>query len=346
MWRSAGPRVQNEPAMRTLSRILLAGALFAAVAGSRARAEIVDEVVAKINDDIITKSDLDAEEQTMVQEAYRRFSGTELDAEVTRGKADLLRGLIDRKVLLQRAAHMFDTAKMQDYFLQSFMEQQNIKSEKDLEKLLAQEGMTIAEWKKRLMEYFAPQQVLRAEVADRIAISDKDARTYYDAHPEQFTVPAESTVREIVIKISGDDRDAKRAEAEAIRSEAAAAGADFAALASARSDAGTKSAGGLLGTVKKGDLAGALDVAAFSVPVGGVSDVIDANYGFHILKVDARTEEQVKPFGDVKPEIERTLLNERLGAATKEFLKKAWSETTIWVSPKYEARLSPVDPES
>ena len=89
-----------------------------------------------------------------------------------------------------------------------------------------------------------------------------------------------------------------------------------------------------------------LDVAAFTVPVGGISEVIDADYGFHILRVDARTDEQVKPFGEVKPEIERTLLNERLGAATKEFLKKAWSETTIWVSPKYEARLSPVDPAS
>ena len=216
-----------------------------------ARAEVIEEVVAKVNDDVITKSDLDTEEQGLLQELYRRFSGPDLDAQVKTAKEGLLRNLIDRKVLLQRAARLFDMSKMQDYFLQSFKDQQNIKNDKDLERMLAQEGTTLTAWKKKLVEYFAPQQVLRAEVADRIAISDAELRTYYDTHVAEFTVYGEATVREIVLKADDANREAKRAEAEAIRAQAAAPGADFAAIAQEKSDSGTKTGGGLLGKVKQ-----------------------------------------------------------------------------------------------
>ena len=319
--------------------LLLAGAILA----PPARAEVVDEIVAKVNDDIVTKSDLESEEQGMLQDLYRRFSGPTLDAEVAKAKAELLRSLIDRKVLIQRAAHLFDMSKMQEYFLQSFMEQQNIKSEKDLEKMLAQEGMTVSEWKKKLVEVFAPQQVLRAEVAERIAISEKDARAYYDAHLDRFAVPAEATVREIVVKADAANREEKRARATAAREAAAAPGADFGAVAAEYSEAGTKSSGGVLGTVRKGDLAASLEAAAFSVPPGEVSAVIEADYGFHILKVDARTDAGVKPFDEVHESIETQLQNERLAQDSKQYLKKAWSEATIWISPKYQSRLSPLD---
>jgi len=308
-----------------------------------ARAEVVDEIVAKVNDDIVTKSDLEFEEQGMLQDLYRRFSGPTLDAEVAKAKAGLLRQLIDRKILIQRAGHLFDMNKMQEYFLESFMDQQNIKSEKELEKLLAQEGMSVADWKKKLVEIFAPQQVLRAEVAERIAISEKDARAYYDAHLADYAIPAEAVVREIVVKADASNREEKRARATAARDAAAAPGADFAAVAAEYSDAGTKSAGGLLGTVRKGDLAASLDAAAFSVPVGGVSPVIEADYGFHILKVAARTEAGAKAFDEARASIESKLQNERLAQDSKQYLKKAWSEATIWVSPKYQSRLSPLD---
>jgi peptidyl-prolyl cis-trans isomerase SurA len=329
-----------------MKRFLASGLVAAAVgllAAGTVRAETVDEIVAKVNDDIVTKSDLDSEEQALLQELYRRFSGSELDDQVAKAKKYVLRQLIDRKVLIQRASHMFDVNKMQDYFLQQFMDQQNIKSEKDLEKLLSQEGMTIADWKKKLVEYFAPQQVMRAEVSDRISISEKDARAYYDAHPDEFVVPAEATIREIVVTATASDREEARARADAVRAQVVAPGADFAAIAGEVSAAGTKASGGLLGPIKKGDLAAPLEAAAFSVPVGEVSPVIEVEHGFHILKIESRVEAGVKPFDAVRAEIETKLQSERFEADSKVYLKKAWSEATIWISPKYESRLAPAE---
>ena len=316
------------------------GLLIAALAVGTVRAEVIEEIVAKVNDDIITKSELESEEQGILQELYRRYSGPELDAQVQTAKDGLLRNLIDRKVLLQRAGRLFDMSKMQDYFLQSFKEQQNITSDKDLERMLAQEGTTLPAWKKKLVEYFAPQQVLRAEVADRIAISEAEMRTYYDAHLPEFTVYGEATVREIVVKADAENREAKREAANALRTKAAAPGADFEAIARESSESGTKSSGGLLGTVKQGDLAEELDRLAFNLPVGDVSAVIEMPYGFHILKVDSRVNDVVKPFDEVKGEIESKLRDKEMKAQTATFLKKAWSETSVWIAPSYEARLS------
>ena len=319
--------------------LLLAAAVPLVFSGLRA--EVVDEVVAKVNDDIVSKSELDGEEQALLQQLYHDFSGAELDSKVAYAKANLLRQLIDRRILIQRAGHLFDVNKMQDFFLQQFMDQQNIKTEKDLEKMLAQENMNIVDWKRKLVEFFAPQQVLRAEVTERIAISEADAQAYYDAHPAEFTVPAEATVREIVVTVSGADRAAARKKAEGLRAQAVAPGADFAAIAKESSDAGTKSQGGLLGMVKKGDLAAPLEAAAFSVPVGEVSEVIEVEHGFHILKIDARTDSNLKSFETVRGDIETKLQGERFEVASKAYLKKLWAEATIWVSPKYEARLTP-----
>jgi peptidyl-prolyl cis-trans isomerase SurA len=334
--------MQNDRMPRVASRLL--GIMVVLVlSGRAARAELIDEIVAKVNDDIVTKSDMDTEEQGMLQELYRRHSGVELDAQVAEAKKDLLRHLIDQRVLVQRAAHLFDMTKMQEYYLESFRDQQNIKSDKELEKLLAQDGMTLADLKAKLVETYSPQQVIRAEVTERIAVSEKDQRDYYDAHIADFTVPAQATVREIVVKAGEADRDAKRARAEAVRARVEAPGADFGAVAQEVSDAGTKKAGGLLGIVKKGDLAASLDAAAFSLPVGGTSPVIETEGGFHILKVDARTDEAVKPFPDVRNDVETKIRTERYPAEYKSYIKKAWAEATIWVAPKYQDRLSPDD---
>ena len=329
--------------MRTASRWLATLSAMALLSGGLARSEIVDEIVAKVNDDIVTKSDLEAEEQGALQELYRRYSGTDLDARVAETKKELLRRLIDRRVLIQRATHLFDVTKMQDFYLELFKDQQNIKSDKELEKLLAAQGMTMADLKKRLVEEFAPQQVIKVEVVERIAVSDKDKRAYYDAHTAEFEVPAEATVRDIVLKATDADRAAKRTEAEAVRARLEEAGADFAAIAAEVSDAGTKKVGGLLGTVKKGDLAAPLEAAAFTIPVGSISPVIEADYGFHILKVDARTDATVKPFDDVKADIEKQIQNQRFEVEYRKYMIKAWSEATIWISPKYQDRLSPID---
>jgi parvulin-like peptidyl-prolyl isomerase len=96
--------------------------------------------------------------------------------------------------------------------------------------------------------------------------------------------------------------------------------------------------------VKKGDLSAPLEKVAFTLPVGEVSPVIDADYGFHILKIDARTDEALKPFPEVRNDVEAKIQADRFAPAYADYMKKAWADATIWVSPKYRDRLSDSEP--
>lgn len=327
---------------RSRNRAVLAGLLAVGLAFSPGRAgEVLEEVVAKVNDDVITKSDLDDREQQVLAELYRAFTGPELDAKVAEAKGLVLQRMIDDKVLLHRAQKLFDMSKVGDMYLRMFKEQQNL-SDQDLEKALISEGITAEELKKRLVEMSAPSEVIRFEVSDRISIGDKEVDAYYAEHPDEFAIPAQATVREIVLLAEGDAKSARRAEAEAVRERAAAPGADFSAIAAETSDAGTKEKGGLLGTVTKGDLAEALDVASFSLPVGQVSPVMEMPYGFHILKVDDRSEARSRSLDEVREPVRQKLFSEKVEAGYNTFIVRARSEATIVVMPKYQNRLAQV----
>lgn len=308
---------------------------------SIAAPEVVEEIVAKINDDVITKSELENEEQSVLAELYRQYSGAELDKQVARTRKEMLRRLIDNKVLYHRAFRLYDMEKMGDYILREFKSREKFKSDQDLEKQLAQEGMTLADFKRRLVEMYSPQEVIRYEVSDRTAVSDAEVQAYYEGHLEEFDVKGQVTLREIVVLADAAQREAKRAEAQAIRDRAAAPGADFAAIAKESSAAGTRESGGLLGPLKQGDISPILEQAAFAQPVGEVGPVLEADYGFHIVKVESRQDGRRKGLDEVREELGRRLYAEKFQAALDAFLRKAWGEATIHVMPPYDARLAP-----
>lgn len=307
---------------------------------SLARGEVIEEIVAKVNDDIITKSEYETAEQESLAEAYRRLSGDELDREVRRMRDELLREMINRKVLLHRAMRMYDLDKLSQALLDSFLEQQGISGKQDLARLLAAENLTESELRKRLIEYYAPSEVENYEVRSRVAVSDGEIRAAYDADPESYRVPAEAVVREIVILSDKRGRQEAFTLAQEVRARAGAPGADFAAIASEVSEAGTKDKGGLLGTVRRGDLSPTLEAEAFRLPVGEVGPVIEADYGFHILKVDSRSEDALQPFEEVREKIRREIFAKKYQELYKEFMERAWKEADIWIAPKYMSRLS------
>lgn len=316
--------------------------LAALAAGSRpARAEVVEEIVVQVNGDIITKSELEDEEKMLLAEVYRRFTGPELDQQVRRAREELLDRMIDRKILIQRASRLFDLSKLERNLIDEFKEQNKFKTDDDLQRALTQEGMTIDDLKDRLLETYAPQEMIRFEVLGRLSVSDREIQAYYDAHPELSETPVKVKVREIVILANDSNREAKRASMAQVRERAMVPGADFAALASEVSESGSKSAGGLIGTVSNGDLAPPLEAAAFSVAVGEISDIIEMPHGFHLLKVEERSEAQKKSLDDLKETIRKTLENDKYDSALTAYLKKARAESEIIVNPAYKDRFKP-----
>ena len=152
--------------MRSLGPVLAAATLCAVIflAPVPAGAEMLEEIVAWVNGEIITSSELEMEEQAMVAEIYRRYTGEELDREMKTLREGLLLEIIDRKILISKAQMLFDVDKMGEVFYEGFLEQQNINDEEELQRALAREGLTVETLKERLIEMMVgrPIEAFRA----------------------------------------------------------------------------------------------------------------------------------------------------------------------------------------
>lgn len=331
-------------AMSALSRYTLVALLCLIGTSGFVQAEVLEEIVAWVNGRIITKSDYDAEEQVVIADAYRQLTGQELDNYLSEVRSMLLLQMIDRKLLVDQAARLYDINVMGDVFLEQFKEKQGITSETEFEQMLQQEGMTIDSVKQKLVEMLAPEEVIRFEVSSRISVSDREVEVFYEENRERFARIAEVTLSEIVLLAkTEEERATKRVEAEAARKRVTEGGEEFGDVARDVSEAGTQADGGALGTLRRPDLAEHLAEPAFSLPVGDVSQVLETPYGFHILKVDARDETSVAPLPEVEEEI-RTLLEQvKYADELSAYLEKIRSESEWCVKGKYRELLAVSD---
>lgn len=316
-------------------RMLVAGLV--ALAALTAQAEVIEEIVAKVNDDIITKTELEAEEQALVADLFQRFSGEELDRQMEAARGRLLQSLIDRRILVHKAELMFtNKEEVQRILLDRFIQEQQIPSKEELERVLAQDGLELDDLVKRLFEMAAPQEVINFEVSSRVSVRDADVEEYYRGHPDEFAIDASVNLREIVFPVTDDaQRGELTAQMEAIRTEAQAAEADFAELARRHSQTASAENGGLIGPFTPGDLAPALESVAFRLEAGTVSEVIDTGRALHLIQVEQRTQASKLPLEEVRDEIRARLEDEMYSRELQAFLQKIREESSIWISPKY-----------
>ena len=312
-----------------------------------AHAEVVEEIIAWVDGDVITSSDYAEEEKASLGELYQKQTGEELDRNVKLVRERLLMDMIDRKILVHYARALgYDTERMVSAYLKMLMDQQKIGSEEELARLAAQNGMTLEGIKNSLLELHGPRDLIDLEVSNRIAVSDREIEAYYEANHQQFAVHGEVVLREIVL-MAGDEsaKAARRDEARALR-ERALAGEDFVELARANSEAGTAEAGGRLGPLRRDELSDTLVGPAFALPVGGISELMETPYGFHIVKVESRIEEGFRPLDEMREEVRKAVHDAKLKTEVEAFLKNARSGSEWCVKPKYQNLLSVPSPPS
>jgi peptidyl-prolyl cis-trans isomerase C len=246
----------------------------------------------------------------------------------------------------QAKALGYDLDRMGDTFYELFKEQSNVTSDAEFERLLQEDGLTVQEVKRKLIELRAPEEVIRFQVSSRIAVGDAEVAAYYAENPDQFRVAGKVTLREVVL-LAGDAEKKKlrRAEIDEIR-QRLVAGEDFGAVAREVSEAGTRDTGGVLGPLERSDLSTILEKSAFSLPTGQISEVMETPYGFHIIKVESRMEEHFTPLSEVQEKLRRFLEDQKFKRELASFLAKARSEAEWCVKPKYQELLSTPAPTS
>lgn len=312
--------------------------LFFLLAYQTFSAEVIEEIVAKINDDIITKSEFEKNERSLTSEIYANFTGEELDEKLKETKEYLLYNLINEKLLLQKAEQNYDIEKLGESLIKEFREQRDLNTTDAFNKFLETVGMTEEKVKQEIIKFQAPQMVLNNLVRDKIKVSNKEIEAFYEENIKDFTEQTKITIREIVLKISEDNQEEVDQKKEDILKRLSG-GEDFSELAKEYSDTGTKEKGGFLGTFIKGELAANLDEEAFMLNEGEVSVWIETSYGFHMIKVEKKEPEKIMPLEEVKFDISDRVSQKKYRKAVNDLMTNMWEESEIEVSEKYQHRL-------
>ena len=305
--------------------------------------KVVEEIVARVNNEIITTSELEKARSIAVEEAQQECSGRctpeQLQVAVEDRQKFALRDLIDQSLLAQRGKDMGvnvegDVVKQLD----QVRIQNKLESMEKLESAVTKEGLNWDDFKNNIRNKLLTQEVIRREVGSHITIGRDDAMKYYEEHKKEFVKPEQVALRAIEIstdaKKESDLADLKKKADDMLRR--IKDGEDFATLAKRFSDGSTAQQGGYLGVYKRGELSKQLEDQVFAMKKNQLTDVIETKQGYLILQVLERYEEGEQPFEKVENEIMDHLYSERMEPALREYLKTLREQSYVVVKPGYQ----------
>jgi len=321
--------------------VLLTGSLLPSVARGQARSVVVEEIIARVNNDVITMSDYQKADEQLREEVAHDCQGCPQDklmAEFKEQQKDLLRGLIDQSLMVQRAKDMgisveSDVIKRLD----DVRKQNQLASMEDLEKAVEGSGLAWEDYKTTIRNGLLTQEVVRREVGSHINIPGDEVKKYYDAHPQEFTRPEQVVLSEIFLSTEGkspEEIESVQKKAEDFRNRVMK-GDDFNEIAKRYSEGSTAKDGGDLGTFKQSELAPQLEEVVFKMDKGQITDVIQTKTGFEVLKVENHYKAGLQPIDKVDNEIMNRLYMQKMQPQMRDYLGQLREESYVMVKPGY-----------
>ena len=313
---------------------------------------VVDEVIAQVNDEVITLSSLKRETKERI-EALKQNGMTEqqAQAEVVKRQAELIATLINEKLLLQKGKELELANEIEaevNRRMLSIAEGQGITTIEKLYEAMRQSGLNPDDVRRTMRTEMTKQAVLQQEVDRRVYLgfTPDEVKKYFDAHPDQFRKPETIKLSEIYLSTTGKDEAAVKARVTELVAQLRA-GADFGAVAAANSEReknGQRTAPqdkGYVGEFDvpslREDLVGALK----DVKAGGIAEPIKLSDGYQIIRVDARTPGGTTPaFNDNR--VREAMLLERQSKERDTYLQNLRNEAFIKVTDAYSASVAPL----
>ena len=315
-----------------------------AVPRASSTGEIIEQVLVKVNGDIITKTELEQRQvavlrqrmQGQVDQAAMKNDETlkKMLAEVT---PQLIVNAVDELLLLQRGRelnyHLGDDQFKQ--IVANIRKEQNLQDDTKFQAALAQENMTMDDLRKQLERQMLIEQVQRQEVGSKLNITEEEARQYYARHPQEFTEPASISLREILIEVPAAEGGVSVARDEEARKKMAdiraraLKGEDFAKLAGEVSDSSSKSNGGLIGPFARSDMSPQLQQLVDKMKQGDITEPLRVQKGYQLFKLETKTEAAVQPFDSVRDLIADKVAAARTQTEMRKFLARLRSQALI-----------------
>jgi peptidyl-prolyl cis-trans isomerase SurA len=346
--------------MKRLSLTLVALACLPSLAAS----QVVEEIIARVNNQIITRSEFARSKDQLRDEVKQQDPGN-ADKVYSEREKDVLRDLVDQQLLLEKAKDLGisgDTDLIKQ--LDQMRKEMKLDSMEALEKEAEKQGVSWEDFKQTQRNRIVTQKVIGQEVGGHLSLTTEEEQKFYDEHKAELEHPEFIRLSEILITpkpaTPPPDANAKNSDSSGQTPLDAAAkqatdatalsaaetkakdllkqlheGANFEDIAKKNSDGPSAADGGALGTFERGKLAKELEDRTFALKAGEITDVIHTKQGYAILRVDDHQMAGIPPMKEALPKIQDALYYQKLQPALRSYLTKLREEAYIKISPGY-----------
>ena len=321
-----------------------------------ARAEVIEQILVKVNGEILTKLDLEQRQIAVLRQRNPQAlkDDTAVQAALQDVTPQLLVDTVDEMLLIQRGKELGYRLSDEQFrgILDNIKKENKLETEEQFQAALKQEGMTLDELRRSIERRMLIDRVQQVEVMQKVGITEDEAKAYYAAHPDEFRTPSAVTLREILVSVpEGDGKtinvaqdDEGREKAEALRARVTG-GEDFGKVAAEASDAPSKANGGLIGPVNRSELSPSLAKLLEELKPGEITKPIRAARGYQIIKLESATENAVQSFDQVRDLIAEKVYNEKRRGELAKYLKRLRAQAIIeWKNDElrkmYEQRVA------
>ena len=358
--------------MKKLCLLIIALSCLSALAAAQG-GQVVEEIVTRVNGQIITRSEFDRSKDTLKDECKTQDAANP-DKCFTEKEKDILRDLIDQQLLIEKGKDLSingDTELIKR--LDQMRKEMKLDSMEELEKAAASQGISYEDFKQNMRNQIITQKVIGEEVGGHLSITKDEIQQFYDEHKAEMQMPEEIRLSEIMVspaklpdkaaqtqapatadpgaapadpaaQKAADDAAHQAADSAALATAEAKAndllaqiqkGASFEDVAKKYSDGASAADGGQLGVFKRGQLAKELEDKTFAMKPGEVSGVIRTKQGYVILKVMEHQEAGIPPLKTAEPHIQDALYYQKLQPALRAYLTKLREEAYLKYSPGF-----------
>jgi len=299
---------------------------------------VVEEIIARVNNQIITRADLRRESESVLDQLKQQDAAT-ADQRFVQRQKDVLRDLIDQQLLVDKGADLGISADAELIKrLDEMRKQMNLPDMDSLETEAKKQGVSFEDFKQNMKNQIVTQRVISQEVGSHLQITKEEEQKFYDAHKSEMERPEQVRLSEILVPVDADkdpNATAAQQKADAIIAELKS-GKKFEDVAKAESAGPTaKEQGGDLGYFKRGVLAKQLEDTVFPLKEGEHTEPIRTKQGFVIIKVTEHQQAGVPPLQQIEPKLQEAVYMEKLEPSLRAYLTKLREEAYIDIKPGY-----------
>lgn len=311
---------------------LLAGAL------SAADVTVIEEIIAKVNGDIITRMELERQRKTIADDlAARGAKPADIEKIMKEREKDLLKDKIDQMLLVQKGKEMSINVDQQvSKYIADLQRRFKVADQEVLARQIREQtGQSFEDWKNELRNSMLTQRVVGQEVQSKINIPRPEVLKYYEDHKTEFVREERVFLREILVKAEPGKEAAAEKKAKDLIARAKK-GEKFHELARDNSDAESADNFGDIGGFKRGELDPVIEEMAFKNGKNYITDPpLKRPNGFLILKVDEVHKAGQAAFEEVESEVMEKVFMPRMGPAMKEYLTKLRTDAFLEIRDGY-----------